>query len=66
MTDDQLNELMKLAADGDSEAQQLIDSWIAKALARLSATPPLPDDVDWLNDEPECCCLCTGEGQLAA
>ncbi|MDT3680306.1 MAG: hypothetical protein ROZ64_15895 [Burkholderiaceae bacterium] len=67
MTDDQLNELMALAAEGDSEAQQLIDSWIAQALAPLCATPPLPDEVtwlSWLDDEPECCPLC--EERLAA
>ncbi len=64
MTDDQLNELMKLAADGDDGAQQVLDGWIAQALATLCATPPLPDEVTWLNDEPEWCC--SGEEQLAA
>ncbi len=51
MTDDQLDELMKLAAKGDNDAQLLIDTWIARALAPLCTTPPLPDEVTWLDDE---------------
>ncbi|MDT3680443.1 MAG: hypothetical protein ROZ64_16605 [Burkholderiaceae bacterium] len=64
MTDEQLDELMKRVAEGDDDAQQQIDTWIATALAPLCATPPLPDDVGWLNDESECCC--SGEERVAA
>ncbi len=64
MTDEQLEELMRLAAKGDNDAQLLIDTWIARALAPLCTTPPLPDEVSWLDDEPECCPLC--EERLAA
>lgn len=65
VTDEQLDKLMRLAARGDSDAQQMIDAWIARALSPLCATP-LAEEVTWLNDEPECCGICSGEEPLAA
>lgn len=44
MNDDQIDELLRRAAEGDLDAQTAVDAWIAEALGPLCTTEPLSDD----------------------
>lgn len=59
MTDDQIEDLLKRAADGDNEAQAKVDAWIAEALGPVCTTAPIEDTREGEivgYDQLECCC----------
>lgn len=60
MIDNQIDELLQRAADGDSEAQARVDAWIAEALEPVCTTAPMEalghSGVVVGYDQLECCC----------
>jgi hypothetical protein len=60
MTDQQIDELLQRAADGEYEAQARVDAWIAEALGPVCATAPMeiPERSGTVigYDRLECCC----------
>lgn len=65
MSDEQVQTLMHRAAEGDSEAQEVVDKWIADALGALCATPPMGGErivermaYDEMSVCPECSGVC--------
>lgn len=60
MTDEQIEDLLQRAADGDNEAQAKVDAWIAEALGPVCATAPL-EPTERVGEvvgygQLECCC----------